>query len=171
MLLNFFMLKFVQFYLVWWLSFQKFVEILYRIYLVFFVVLEYEGIVNFVVRGIYVEVSQYSFIVIIYMFMDIFLFFGKFSRIFQIKDLDLSKVIFIVKSICDVFLDFKEVEGMYVDKLDEFIIEDGDSVLYRRFDIESRKLVVQGVIEVNMDGFSGFEKEYEECNFEEDNGV
>lgn len=60
---------------------------------------------------------------------------------------------------------------MYVDKLDEFIIEDVDSVLYRRPDTESRKSAVQGAIEVNMDGFSGFEKKHEECNFEEDNGV
>lgn len=107
------------------------------------------------------------------MLMDILPFLGKLSRIFQTKDLDLSKVTPIVKSTCDALLDFKEAEGMYVDKLDEFIIEDWDSVLYRRPDTESRKSAVQGAIEVNMDGFSGFEKEHKECNFEEeeDNGV
>lgn len=80
------------------------------------------------------------------MLMDILPFLGKLSRIFQTKDLDLSKVTPIVKSTCDALLDFKEAEGMYVDKLDEFIIEDGDNVLYRRPDTESRKSAVQGAI-------------------------
>lgn len=108
-----------------------------------------------------------------YMLMDILPFLGKLSWIFQTKDLDLSKVTPIVKSTCDALLDFKEAEGMYVDKLDEFIIENGDSVLYRRPDTESRKSAVQGAIEVKMvmDGFSSFDKEHEGCNFEEeDNG-
>lgn len=172
MLLNLPMLKFAQLHSVRWLSLQKSVEILYRTYPALLVALEHEGTVNPAARGIYAEVSQYSFIAITHMLMDILPFLGKLSRIFQTKDLDLSKVTPIVKSTCDALLDFKEAEGMYVDKLDEFIIKDGDSVLYRRPDTESRKSAVQGAIEVNMDGFSGFEKEHEECNFEEeDNGV
>lgn len=148
MLLNLPMLKFAQFHSVRWLSLQKSVEILYRTYPALLVALEHERTVNPAARGIhvYAEVSQYSFIAITHMLMDILPFLGKLSRIFQTKDLDLSKVTPIVKSTCDALLDFKEAEGMYVDKLDEFIIEDGDSVLYRRPDTESRKSAVQGAI-------------------------
>lgn len=97
MLLNLPMLKFAQFHSVRWLSLQKSVEILYRTYPALLVALEHEGTVNPAARGIYAEVSQYSFIAITHMLMDILPFLGKLSRIFQTKDLDLSKVTPIVK--------------------------------------------------------------------------
>lgn len=38
----------------------------------------------------------------------------------------------IVESTCEALLDFKEAEGIYVDKLEKFITEDGDDVTYKR---------------------------------------
>ncbi|XP_061192620.1 uncharacterized protein C17orf113-like [Saccostrea echinata] len=162
MLLNLPTLKFAQIHSVRWLSLQKSVEILYRTYPALLIALEHEGTTNPAARGIHAEVSQYNFIAITHMLMDILPFLGRLSRIFQTKDLDLSKLRPIVESTCEALLDFKEAQGIYVDKLEEFITIDGDEVTYNRPDSESKKSVVQEAIDTNIDGFDGFESSDEE---------
>ena len=153
MVLNLPTLKFAQIHSVRWLSLQKSVEVIYRTYPALLIALELEGTANQAARGIYAEVSQYSFIAITHMLMDILPFLGRLSHIFQKKDLDLSKITRIVESTCEALLNFKEAEGIYVEKLEEFITMDGEDVTYKRPDNESRRSIVQEAIVTNMDGF------------------
>ena len=159
MLLNLPTLKFAQIHSVRWLSLQRAVEVLYRTYPALVVALEHEATTNPVAKGLYMEVSQFRFIAITHMLMDILPFLGKLSKVFQSMDLDFSKVKPIVTSTCEALQDLVEAEGMYVKKLETFITQDGDQVKYKRPEAESSKGVIQEAIDTNIDGTEGHQEE------------
>ncbi|KAK3084326.1 hypothetical protein FSP39_011612 [Pinctada imbricata] len=161
LLLNLPTLKYAQVHSVRRLSLQQAVEVLYRTYPALVMALEHEANTNPtrcdpVAKGLYFEVSQFRFIAMTHMLMDILPFLGKLSKVFQSEDLDFSKVKPIVESTCEALQDFVEVEGLYVDKLTTFVIQEEDKVWYRRPEAESQRGVVQEAIDINVDGFKGF---------------
>ncbi|KAL5011396.1 hypothetical protein ScPMuIL_009947 [Solemya velum] len=77
----------------------------------------------------------------------------------QHECLDFSRVKVAVDSTVGALNDLKECDGVYVNKLKEFVVQEGESVMYRRPVSESVKSVVSASVNENLElarGFDGF---------------
>ena len=135
-------LKYAQVHSVHWLSLEKAVEVIYRTYPALVCALEHEATSNPAAKGIIQQVSQYSFIAITHMLMDILPFLSKLSKAFQSESTDFSKIQPVVNSICEALRDLLECEGAFVGKLCFFVEPDNDKVIYKQPVSESVKSVI-----------------------------
>ena len=163
-------LKYAQVHSVRWLSMEKAVEVVYRTYPALVVALEHEATSNPAAKGLYQQVSQYSFIAITHMLMDILPFLGKLSKVFQNESIDFSKIQPVVDSTCEALEDLIECEGAFVGKLCFFIESENDEVRYKQPVSESTKAVITEEIALNIDGFEGNFCDSDCSNSETDNG-
>ncbi|KAH3695465.1 hypothetical protein DPMN_082925 [Dreissena polymorpha] len=135
-------------------------QVLYRSYPALVTALKHEAISNNVAKGLLKQVVQYNFIGFIHMLMDIIPLIGRLCKTFQTNVVDFSKIRPAVSATCDSLEDLLEAEGVYTDKLSEFIKnEDGKSENKRPVS-DSKAAVVKDNISENIDGFSGFEPLY-----------
>ena len=143
---------------------------IYRTYPALVIALEHEATSNPAAKGLFHQVSQYSFIVITHMLMDILPFLGKLSKVFQNESIDFSKIQPVVDSTCEALKDLIECEGAFVGKLCFFIETENDEVRYKQPVSESTKAVVTEEISLNVDGFEGDFHDSDSSNDETDNG-
>ncbi|XP_053373826.1 zinc finger protein 862-like [Mercenaria mercenaria] len=159
-------LKYADIHSVRWLSLENAVSILYRTYPALCATLSHIGASGDVVaKSLYNDVCQYKFIALTHLLMDILPFVGRLSKLFQSESLDFSKVSPMVASTCDSLQDLLECEGVFVDKLFTFTVEESGSVLYRRPSEESVSKTVNEGIKSNIE-FDGFETDSDDASTE-----
>ncbi|MEW8546312.1 MAG: hypothetical protein AB2693_22575 [Candidatus Thiodiazotropha sp.] len=152
-------LKYTDIHSVHWLSMENAVNILYRTYPSLCATLSHMAASgDIVAKSLYHDVSQYKFIALTHLLMDILPFIGRLSKVFQTEVLDFSKVPPMVQSACESLTDLIECEGVFVDKLCQFITsdEEGNDVTYIRPVKESASKTIKEGKEnnVNFEGFS-----------------
>ncbi|KAH3861053.1 hypothetical protein DPMN_023981 [Dreissena polymorpha] len=102
------------------------------------------------------------------MLMDILPFIGRLSKTFQTNVIDFSKIRPAVSATCDSLEDLLEAEGVYPDKLSEFVTNEDGKSEYKRPVSESKAAVVKENVSENIDGFSGFEQVRDDYDDEDD---
>ncbi|XP_052227215.1 zinc finger protein 862-like [Dreissena polymorpha] len=166
-LLNMPQLKFSEVHSMRWLSLEHAVSVMYRTYPALVMTLEREAHFDAGAKGILMEVNQYKFIALTHLMMDILPFVTRLSKNFQNETVNFSQVIPVVNCVIDSVEDLLEVQGVFMDKLDKFVCEDGEKVLYKRPLGESDCSAVVAAITENY-AFSGFEEETESDNEDEE---
>ena len=151
-------LKYVDVHSVRWLSMESAVCILYRTYAALYNTLSDIGSNGDVVaKSLFNDISQFKFIALTHLLMDILPFLGRLSKVFQSDSLDFSKIAPMVESTCKSLRDLIECEGVFVDKLNEFVekSENNSEVLYKRpLSESSKKTVMDNKMQnVQFDGF------------------
>ena len=114
-------LKFANIHSVRWLSLQHAVEVICHTDHSLVTALEHEATNNSVAKGLLHEVEQYKFAGFTHMLMDILPFIGRLSKLFQTNIIDFTKIKPSVNATCDSLLDLIEAQGVYMDKLSEFV--------------------------------------------------
>ncbi|XP_060572444.1 zinc finger protein 862-like [Ruditapes philippinarum] len=158
-------LKFSEVHSVRWLSLEYAVKAIYRSYPALVMCLERDATLDSTAKGLFLEVSQYRFIAFTHLMMDVLPYITRLSKHFQSDSLDFSGVQSRVTSTCDSLRDLLEVSGVFVSKLDEFIIEKDGAFTYSRPIKESDSTTVKLGIEENRE-FVGFESDSEDDNEE-----
>lgn len=129
-----------------WLSMESAISAIYRAYPALCMCLECEAAEECTARGLYEEVCQYKFIALTHMMMDIIPFITRLSKTFQSPSLDFGMINPLVQSTCETLKDLVECEGVFVDKLSDFIEERAGKMCYVRPLAESEnKTVIEPV--------------------------
>lgn len=165
-LLNMPELKFAEVHSVRWLSMHQAVQIIYRTFPALVMTLEREAILEPAAKGILHEVTQFKFIALTHLMLDILPFMMRLSKKFQADSVNFSVVRPFVQSICDSLRDLAEVEGVFVEKLTEYVREEDNRVVYTRPLSESDCATLTTSINSNYE-FLGFSDE-EDTDEEED---
>jgi hypothetical protein len=76
---------------------------------------------DIVAKSLLNDISQFKFISLTHWLMDLLPFLGSLSLTFQNAELDFSKVAPMVNSVCESLEDLLICEGVFVDKLTQFI--------------------------------------------------
>ena len=113
-----------------------------------------------VAKSLFNDITQFKFIAITHLLMDILPFLGRLGKMFQSDNLDFSKIAPMVDSTCESLKDMIECEGVFVDKLHKFVqISEGRAeILYKRPPCESACKTVKDSKKQNIE-FEGFEDE------------
>ncbi|XP_053372515.1 zinc finger protein 862-like [Mercenaria mercenaria] len=157
-LLNIPQIKFAEVHSVRWLSLDHAVQVLYRTYPALCMALERDATYEPAAKGLLHEVSQYKFIAITHLMMDILPFMTRLSKKFQAQTLDFSSVKPMVTSTCESLQDLLEVDGLFVEKLSKFVVEEDGKRVYKRPLSESDCKSVSSAIKENIE-FEGFSDE------------
>ena len=168
-LLNQPQLKYADIHSVRWLSMENAVCILYRTYPALCMTLsDMAANGDIVAKSHFNDVSQYKFIAITHMLMDILPFIGRLSKVFQSDTIDFSKVGPMIDSTTESLKDMLECEGVFVDKLSAFVQTSDDSkTVYSRPITESESKSVKENKNENVE-FEGFgESENNEVDSQE----
>lgn len=161
-------LKFTELNSVRWLSMEGAVKAVYRSYPALVMCLQGDAVSDATARGLLNEVCQYKFIAITHQMMDVLPFMARLSKNFQHGTLDFTKVQPMVKSTCASLADLCEVPGVFMTKIDEYVVKDGEKVVYTRPVSESASEVVKKNVNNNY-AFDGFDdSDIEDCNNEEE---
>lgn len=157
-LLNMPELKFAEVHSVRWLSMHRAVQIIYRTFPALVMTLEREAILEPAAKGILHEVTQFKFIALTHLMLDILPFIMRLSKKFQADSVNFSVVRPFVQSVCDSLRDLSEVEGVFVEKLLEFVKVEDNRVTYTRPLSESDCTSLTANINANY-AFPGFSDE------------
>ncbi|XP_053385814.1 zinc finger protein 862-like [Mercenaria mercenaria] len=166
-------LRFTELNSVRWLSMETAVKAMYRSYPALVMCLERDAVTDSTAKGLFNEVTQYKFVALTHLMMDVLPFMGRLSKNFQYDTIDFTKVQPLVQSTCDSMKDLSEVPGVFMTKLDEFVTKDGDKVVYQRPLSESNSDVVKKGVTHNyeFDGFSESDVEDSDTDNEDDESV
>ncbi|CAC5377495.1 unnamed protein product [Mytilus coruscus] len=156
-------LKYAAIHTVRWLSLDRAVNVIYRIYPALCVALEHEGSTNTAAKGLAHEVQQYKFIAITHMLLDILPILSRLSKIFQKDCVDFSIIKPVVNSTVSCLSDLCVDKGEFVKKLDQFVKVSDGKTLYIRPSNECSKSVVDNCIFKN----SGDDVESDDCDIDE----
>ena len=149
-------LKYAEVHSVRWLSMERAVKVLYRTYPALCSTLSHQAANgDSTAKGLFYEVTQYKFIALIHLMMDILPFLGRLSRVFQTVNLDFSKVKPMVESTCDALSDLVECEGVFVDKLNCAVVEENEKAVYKGQTSDKSSACVSNDILENFE-FEGF---------------
>ena len=115
-------------------------------------------------KGLLNEVNQFKFIAITHLMMDILPFISRLSKQFEKEIVDFSCVKQHIESTCACLKDMTEVNGVFVDKLSNFVQVNEDKVTYIRPLSESDSKSLSKSIEENVacEGFSDDETSEDE---------
>ncbi|WAR11569.1 ZN862-like protein [Mya arenaria] len=162
--LNLPQLKFAEVHSVRWLSLEAAVRAIYRTYPALVMCLEADATTEPAAKGLLHEVSQFRFIALTHLLMDVLPFLTRLSLKFQSKSLDFGTVNTEVSSTCESLEDLIECDGAFTDKLAGFVKEVDGKTFYDRPVCESESGNVLDTIQCNVifDGFDPVEEPEEE---------
>ena len=103
-----------------------------RTYPALVMTLEREAVFEPAAKGLLQSVNQYTFIAITHLMMDILPIMTRLLRKFQHETVDFSVVKPHFRSTCESLKDLLEVDGVFVQKLPNFIYFQDAEVLYCR---------------------------------------
>lgn len=148
-------LTFAEVHSVRWFSMESAVRAMYRSYPALCMCLEREALFDSAAKGLFQDVSQYKFIALTHMMMDVLPFMARLSKNFQSKVLDFSMIRPLVQSTCESLEHLIECEGAFVDKLSGFTQEREHKMCYVRPLSESECKTVNETVSsnVNVEGF------------------
>lgn len=131
--------------------------------------LEREAIYEPSAKGLLQEVSQYKFIALTHLMMDILPSMTRLSKKFQVQTVDFSVVKPTITSTCESLQDLLDAPGLFVEKLSKFVVEEDDKYVYKRPLSESDCKSVNSAIMENIE-FDGFSNESDDEGDDENVG-
>lgn len=120
--------------------------------------------------GLLQEVSQYKVIATTHLMMDNLPFMTRLHKKFQAQTIDFSIVKPMITTTCESLQDLLEAQGLFVDKLSKFVVEEDGKYVYKRQLSESDCKSVNSAIMENIE-FDGFPDESDDEGDEYDENV